>query len=186
MQWSLYQQQKNQSLQILLGQTMRLRDEGELTDAMGYHDHFSNYVGRIRLNHEWFRLSYRFRFDQRSFEARKNDIDLEMGPKALRVGVDYLFQDAYKLGTTNYSEKKEVKFYGRAKLSRNFSAKAEYRYDLRKQKKGPLKSSATIRYDNECTAIEVGVSKSFTRDRNYKGNTSVNVRLYLKTLGGTQ
>ena len=75
-------------------------------------------------------------------------------------------------------------FYGISKLTKNFSAEARYRYNLIRDQKGPLESEALLRYDNECTTFEVGVSKSFTQDRNYRGDTSVSFRLYLKTLGG--
>ncbi|MGN0919229.1 MAG: LPS export ABC transporter permease LptF [Alphaproteobacteria bacterium] len=183
-QWSVYGRQKNRSFQALFGQTYVLRDENELQDVMGYQNHQSNYVGRIRLTHEWATLTYRFRLDQRDFRIKKNDLNFEAGAQPLRLGINYLFQDAYRLGQQSFSEKKEVTFYGRSQLTKNFSAEARYRYNLIRDEKGPLESEALLRYDNECTTFEIGVSKSFTQDRNYHGDTSVNFRLYLKTLGG--
>ena len=183
-QWSVYGRKRNQSLQALFGQTYVLRDENELSDVMGYENHVSNYVGRIRLKHEWIKLTYRFRLDQKNWKAKKNDLNFEVGNDPLRLGINYLFQNAYQLGHQRFSEKKEITFYGRSQLSKNFSAEARYRYNLRKEHKGPLESEALLRYDNECTTFEMGISKSFTEDRNYRGNTSVNFRLYLKTLGG--
>lgn len=182
-QWSVYGK-NNRSIQALFGQTYVLRDENELKDVMGYENHISNYVGRIRLTHEWARLTYRFRLDQKDWKAHKNDLTFEVGANPLRLGINYLFQDAYQLGDQFFSEKKEITFYGRSQLTRNFSGEARYRYNLKRDRKGPLESEAILRYDNECTTFEVGVSKSFTKDRNYRGNTSVNFRLYLKTLGG--
>ena len=171
-------------MQALFGQTYVLRDENELRDVMGYKNHLSNYVGRIRLEHEWATLTYRFRLDQDDWKAKKHDLNLEVGTNPLRLGVNYLFQNAYQLGQQFFDEKKEVTFYGRSQLTKNFSAEARYRYNLKKEHKGPLESEAILRYDNECTTFEVGLSKSFTADRNYRGDTSVNFRLYLKTLGG--
>ena len=184
LQWSVYGREKNRSFQALFGQTYVLRDENELQDVMGYENHQSNYVGRVRLTHEWASLTYRFRLDQKDGRIKKNDLTFEVGSNPLRLGVNYLFQDAYRLGQQTFSEKKEVTFYGRSKLTKNFSAEARYRYNLLRDQKGPLESEALLRYDNECTTFEIGVSKSFTQDRNYRGDTSVNFRLYLKTLGG--
>ena len=183
LQWSVYGQ-KNYSLQALFGQTYILRDKNELTDVMGYRHHVSNYVGRIRLTYEWVNLTYRFRLDQRNWKAHKNELSLEVGGAPLRLGVNYLFQEAYQLGQERFAEKKEVTFYGRTQLNKNFSAEARYRYNLMHSERGTLESEALLRYDNECATFEVGLSKSFTEDRNYRGNTSVNFRLYLKTLGG--
>ncbi|MBR6232138.1 MAG: LPS-assembly protein LptD, partial [Alphaproteobacteria bacterium] len=182
--WSVYNHGKNRSLQALFGQTFVLRDDSELADVMGYDNHFSNYIGRIRLNHKWATLSYRFRLDQRDFHARKHDLGLEVGAAPLRLGVNYLFQNAYQLGQQKFGEQKEVTFYGRTKLTKNFSLEGRYRYNLRRDREGPLKSEALLRYDNECVTLDFSIEKSFTRDRNYKGSTSFNFRLYLKTLGG--
>ena len=182
--WSVYDYGKDRSLQALFGQTFVVHDDNELSDVMGYDNHFSNYVGHVRFNHKWVSLSYRFRLNQRNFKAHKNDLNLEVGSAPLRLGVDYLFQDAYQLGQQQFREQKEITFYGRTKLTKNFSAEGRYRYNLKKNRKGPLESEALLRYDNECTTFEMSVSKSFTQDRNYRGNTSFNFRLYLKTLGG--
>ena len=182
--WSIYNYGKDRSLQALIGQTFVMHDDNELTDVMGYDNHFSNYIGRLRLNHKWATLSYRFRMNQRDFHARKNDLRVEVGSSPLRLGVSYLFQDAYQLGQQKFGEHKEVSFFGSAKLTKNFSLEGRYRYNLRRNRKGPLKSEALLRYDNECVTFDLSVSKSFTQDRNYRGNTSFNFRLYLKTLGG--
>ena len=182
--WSMYEKNQTRSLQALFGQSYVLRDESELSDIMGYKNHLSNYVGNVRFTQEWFSIRYRFRLDQRNFKSKKNDLNFEVGTNPLRLGITYLYQSAYSLGNQKFREKKEITFYGRSKLSKNFSAIAKYRYNLMKDRKGPLESEAILRYDNECTAFEMGVSKSFTADRNYRGDTSVNFRLYLKTLGG--
>ena len=182
--WSIYNHGRNQSLQALIGQTFTMHDDDELSDVMGYENHLSNYIGHIKLNYKWAMLAYRFRLNQRDFHARKNDLRLEVGSSPLRLGVSYLFQDAYRLGQQRFGEQKEVTFYGRTQLTKNFSLEGRYQYNLMRDRKGPLKSEAALRYDNECVTFDVSVSKSFTKDRNYKENTSINFRLYLKTLGG--
>ncbi len=88
LQWSVYGRKKNQSFQALFGQTYVLRNENELNDVMGYKNHLSNYVGRIRLTHEWASLTYRFRLDQEDWKAKKHDLNLEVGANPLRLGVN--------------------------------------------------------------------------------------------------
>ena len=182
--WSIYNQGKSRSFQALIGQTFTVHDDNELSDVMGYDNHLSNYIGHLLLRFKYIVLSYRFRVNQRDFHARKNDVKLEVGSSPLRLGVDYLFQDAYRLGQQKFGEKKSVTFYGKTKLTKNFSLEGRYQYNLRRDRKGPLKSEAALRYDNECVTLDFSVSKSFTQDRNYKGDTSFNFRVYLKTLGG--
>ncbi|MBO7484115.1 MAG: LPS assembly protein LptD [Alphaproteobacteria bacterium] len=184
LKWSAYGRNDGPSFQALFGQTYVLRDENEMKEVMGYDNHVSNYVGRLQMTHRWVNLGYRFRFNQRNWKAHKNELHFEVGAAPLRLGINYLFQDSYRLGQQKFDEEKEITFFGRSQLTKNFSTEARYRYNLLKDKKGPLESEALLRYDNECTTFEMGVSKSFTKDRNYRGNTSVNFRLYLKTLGG--
>ena len=184
LQWTLYQTGKNRSVQALFGQSIRLRDKDELDDAMGYDGHFSSYVGRLQFNYEYLTLAYRFRMAQKNLEAQKNDISLEAGSSPFRIGLNYLFQDSFQLGDVYSSAKKEVSVYLRSQLTKNWSLEGRYRYNLLKTDRGPLETYGILRYDNECAAVEFEASKSYTQDRNYKGDTSITMRIYLKTLGG--
>lgn len=183
-QWTLYQTDKKRSIQALLGQSIRLREKDELDDAMGYDGHFSSYVGRLQLNYDYLTLAYRFRMAQESFEAQKNDISVEAGSSPLRIGLNYLFQDSFRFGDVYSTAKKEVSVYVRSRLTKNWSLEGRYRYNLLKSDRGPLETYGILRYDNECAAVEFEASKSYTHDRNYKGDTSITMRFYLKTLGG--
>ncbi len=183
-QWTLYQVGKKRSIQALFGQSARFTNEAELDDAMGYVHRLSSYVGRLRLNYEYLTLAYRFRFAQDNLEPQKNDVSVEVGSQPLRVGVEYLFQDAFVMKNINYAPKKEISLYARSRLTKNWSAEGRYRYNLLKENKGALETYGVLRYDNECTAVELVGSKSYTHDRNYHGDTSVMIRVYLKTLGG--
>ncbi len=183
-QWTLYQTGKNRSIQALLGQSVRLRNETELDDAMGYEHHFSSYVGRLRLNYEYLSLAYRFRFSEHNLEPQKNDISLQLGGAPLSVGIDYLFQDSFRMKNIYSTAKKEISIFAKSRLTKNWSAEARHRYNLLKPNRGALETYGVLRYDNECTAVELVGKKSYTYDRNYRGSTSISVRFYLKTIGG--
>lgn len=183
LQWSFYPKSDAPSIQFLFGQSYRLRDGEDLSDPMGYKNHFSSYVGRLKLDYKFLTMMYRFRLEEGSFKAQKNDVVLEVGNRPLRVGVDYLFQDDYAIGNQKFDEQKEVTFYAKSQLTKDWSLTGRYRYNLEKTDKGPLETSLNLRYDNECAAVEFSGRKSYTEDRNYHGNTAISVRLYLKTLG---
>ncbi len=74
--------------------------------------------------------------------------------------------------------------FGSSQLNRNWSLGGTYRYRLTEQDKGPIEYKGFVQWENECTAVVFEMSKSFTRDRNYEGDTSFMVKLILKTLGG--
>ncbi len=183
-QWTLYQMGKKRSIQALFGQSIRLRENDELDDAMGYDGHFSSYVGRLQLNYEYLTLAYRFRMAQKNLKAQKNDISFEAGSAPFRIGLNYLFQDSFRFGDVYSTAKKEVSVYVRSRLTKNWSLEGRYRYNLLKSDRGPLETYGILRYDNECAAVEFEAGKSYTHDRNYKGDTSITMRFYLKTLGG--
>ncbi|MBP5343554.1 MAG: LPS export ABC transporter permease LptF [Alphaproteobacteria bacterium] len=183
-QWKIYNHnKKNQSLSALFGQSYHFQENNELSSAMGYDHHLSDYVGQIQANYDFARLTYRFRLDQKNFGARKNDIDLALGNQPLQVGVRYLFQGNYRLDNTSYSERKEVTFWAKSQLTKSWQISGDYRYNLKKNG-GPIQYRVNLRYDNECTAVLFDLKKSYARDRNYRGDTSFMVKFILKTLGG--
>ncbi len=183
-QWSMYSHKDLPTVQFLFGQSYRLRDKGELNDPMGYREHLSSYVGRLKLNYKYATLMYRFRLDEKSLSAQKNDIVLEVGNKPLRIGIDYLSQEGYTMSDKHFTSKKEYTLFGRSQLTKDLSLTGKYRYNLLKTQRGPLETSVVLRYDHDCATVELEGSKSYTKDRNYHGNTSVSMRFYLKTLGG--
>ena len=183
-QWTGYRNAaQNQSLSLLLGQVYHFHENNELSDVMGYSNHLSDYVGRIQMNYQYLSLSYRFRLNRENLAKRRNDVSVSVGAQPFRIGLDYLYQGAYKLDNKHYNETNEIRLWAHSQLSKNWQATGSYRYDLKKNG-GPIEYGIQLRYDNECTALVFDLSKSFARDRNYKGSTSFMVKVFLKTLGG--
>ena len=184
LRWTAYHNgAQNRTLSILFGQTYRLHQSEELRDVMGYHHHLSDYVGNVRLSYEYLQLYYRFRLNRENFSKRKNDVGLAIGSNPFRLHVNYLFQNAYTLDNKLYDEENEIQFGVGSQLTKNWQTSAYYRYNLKKDG-GPIEYGAQLRYDNECTSVVFSLNKSFARDRNYKGSTSLMIKIFLKTLGG--
>ena len=183
-QWTAYHSQAmRRSLSFLFGQVYRFTHNSEMDDVMGYQGHLSDYVGQANMNYQYLTLSYRFRLDRKNLAKRRNDVTLSVGGAPLRIGINYLFQDAYTLDRQRFGEKNEIKFSASSKLTKNWQSNGYYRYSLQNHGR-PIEYGLQLRYDNECTALVFDLKKSFARDRNYKGGTSFVVKVFLKTLGG--
>ena len=128
-------------------------------------------------------LAYRFRLDKDTLEPKKSEVTFVVGNEPLRLGIDYTKLKAISLADTFYDEREEVLFFGSSRLSKQWNLSGYYRYNLTKQDKGPIEYGTMLRYDNDCTAVIFDLSRSFTEDRDYKGDTSFVVKFELKTLG---
>ena len=187
LKWSQFNHKKKQSILALVGQSYRFDDDELMAGLMGYDkSHFSNYVGRIQISIPYLTFFYRARLEQKKLKAQKNEIGVGVGAAPLKLGLSYVMRKAYRIGDNRYSAREEIVYRASSQLTKNLSLSGSYRYNLAgKDGKGePVKYTASMRYDNECTAFIFDVEKSFTRDRNYKGSFSFMGKVILKTLGG--
>ncbi len=184
-QWSLYGSQ-NASISALIGQSYWFTSpEEELWPLLGVGENrFSDYVGRLSVNYKWLSMAYRTRLDQNSLAVKKNEFMISGGGAPLRLGIDYVYLNEMRNGTNYYPTREEVLLFGSSKLTRHWSLNGLYRYRLTEKDKGPIEYTGQVQWENECTAVIFEISKSFTRDRNYEGDTSFMVKFILKTLGG--
>lgn len=181
-QWSLFDT-NNRSMNVLFGQSYRFSGDKELDDILGMESNYSDYVGRVQVNYRNLSLSYRFRLDEDNFKSKKNEISLRGSKGPLRLGMSYTQLKAIRLANTFYREREELLFFGSSQLSKNWSLSGSYRYNLAKTNKGPTEYGAILQYDNDCIAVMFDLNRSFTKDRDYKGDTSFVVKFVLKTLG---
>lgn len=183
LKWSLFNARHTRALSALFGQSYRFREETQFGELMGYNPHFSDYVGKVQMDYQDFSLAYRFRLDQNNLAPQKNELMLTAGRRPLRIGVDYIFSKRYKIADSVYPEREELLLTGSSHVAKDWQLGGYYRYDL-SSGGGPIEAGGTARYDNECLALVFEVGKSFTKDRDYRGNTSFMLKVILKTLGG--
>ncbi len=182
LQWSLFDTQ-NRSVSFLFGQSYRFSGDELLDEILGMESNSSDYVGRFQLNYQALTMAYRFRLDQETFEPKKNEIRVTAGASPLRLGVEYTQLKAVSLADTFYKEREEILFFGSSRLSKKWNLSGYYRYNMAKQDKGPVEYGSLLQYDNDCMAVVFELSRSFTEDRDYQGDTSFVVKFVLKTLG---
>ncbi|MBR5130058.1 MAG: LPS export ABC transporter permease LptF [Alphaproteobacteria bacterium] len=181
-EWTVYTN-RNAAFAMMFGQSYRFKRDEIMGKLMGEDKNFSDYVGRMSIDYDNISLAYRFRLDENKFTPKKNEITLVGGGEPLRLGVDYVYLKDTWIGNNFYPSREEILLFGSSRLSRQWSLSGLYRYDLAKEG-GPVEASAILRYDNECLAVIFDLSKEFTEDRDYTGETSFMVKFELKTLGG--
>ena len=144
--------------------------------------HFSDYVGRVNISYKDLSLAYRFRLNYKDFNPQTSEVNLNYGREPLRIGVDYMFLKQSDYFYSDFPDREEVLFYLNSKLTKDWSVYYYYRYAFGKDG-GPIETGGTLQYEDECVQIAFDVEKSYTQDRDYKGDLSFVLRFNLKMLG---
>ncbi len=167
---------------FLFGQTLRARKSGTFDGNTGLEEHLSDYVGRIQIVPGPY-LSYtqRFRMDRDSLNIRRNEIDLEAGPKALRFKVGYAELED-ELANDEFISREELRLSGTAKITPNWTLTAYDQIDLTDDG-GTIKYGGTLTYLDECIEVSFGMERRFTQDRDIQPSTDFNFRVVLRGLG---
>lgn len=177
--WNIFQ--GSSSSEAFIGQSYALKENDDFSENSGLADNFSDFVGRVRINPiDEIDLLYRFRVDDEDFEARRNELDLSVGPPLLNVGVNYLF-----LKNTNeldeFDDREEVTVRVSSQLSQYWSTFASHRRDL--EEKSSLETRVGLTYQDECFLIEGLVERTFFTDRDLEPEDTFAVRFVFKHLG---
>ena len=192
MKWSLYGP-RNMFLSAMVGQSYRFREEQD--DAIkdtGFDKHFSDYVGYMNMDFKDFGLGYRFRINQKTLKHETSETRFYVGRDPLRLNISYLYLKATQEAkfSNALKDREEIYFSLQSKITQNWSGFGFYRYDLARdttpaaKRGGPIESGGGVQYDNECLAILFTAKKEFTKDKNYRGDTSFYLQFIFKTLGG--
>lgn len=177
--WNLFQGAG--SSEAFIGQSYAFRENDDFSENSGLADHFSDFVGRVRISPiDEIDLLYRFRVDDEDFEARRNELNLTVGPPLLRLGVNYLF-----LSDTNevdeFDDREEVTVRVSSQLSQYWSAFASHRRDIEEQ--SSLETRIGLTYQDECFLIEGIVERTFFNDRDLEPDDTFAIRFVFKHLG---
>ena len=183
MQWTLYGP-KNMSISALFGQSYRFRKDNNVMEGAGFENHFSSYVGHLNMNLKDFGMNYRFRLDQDDLSQEMSEVSLYAGRAPFRISLGYFYMQASQENKVRNYLKDREEIFGQvnSRLTRSWSAYGYYRYDLAEDG-GPIEAGGGLQFENECIILLFSAEKEFTKDRDYKGDTSFYVRMVLKTLG---
>lgn len=166
---------------FLLGQSYRFHHDELFSPSTGLRSKNSDYIGRLKLSpFRYFNLTHRFRLDKDSFKAHRNEVNLFAGNNNYNTTIGYLKLDD-ELTESGLKEREEMSVNAKLRIYGNWSFVGEARRDL--ANKEMIRASGALKYEDECTDIEITVRRRFTRDRDIEPSTAVFLRIRLKTLG---
>ncbi|MEE8270983.1 MAG: LPS assembly protein LptD [Alphaproteobacteria bacterium] len=170
------------SSSLFVGQSYRFSDDATFPDGSGLEDNFSDIVGRITITpSRFFNLDYRYRFDHKSFDARRQELTAIAGPDQFRLRGTYTFVDEIA-GTGTTDDVEEITTKVSSRLSEYWSASASYRRDLVDDESRDI--TLGLAYADECLTFGIDLRRDFTQDRDSGSGDSIFLVLNLRHLGG--
>lgn len=179
--WTAYND-NGRNISLLLGQSYRFSDRQYFPADSGLSRKTSDIAGRlIFAPTSFFNLSYAFRMDNHSFELNRSDISASIGNALLRANVSYI-NLKNRTGGLTYNSREEIAYTLTSHLTRYWMTSFSQNIDL-SEGGGLLSTSGKFRYDDECFAFEIGFSREYTRDRDYKDGMSFKIGVEFKPFG---
>ena len=168
------------STSIFGGQSFNFYGENPFPDGSGLEDRQSDLVGRITITPApAFNLDYRFRFDPKSFDGRRQEVSLLAGPDLFRFGANYTFVDAIA-GTGTGEDVEEVTLRASSRFAENWAISALARRDLDASEM--RKITLGLAYSDECFTFGIDFRRDFTEGARSPGD-SVFLFISLRNLG---
>lgn len=167
-----------------VAQTYQLSQENAFMQAVGEDDKLSDYVGRIYASpNKYLDLNYRFRMDKKDFELKYSELGASVGSNILKVYTSYIYLQPNQNSYYTSSERKELYFSVKSKVTKNWSVSVYDRIDLT-DGGGQLEHGGQLIYEDECLELAFVAKKhnysSPTMDDDYE----FGVTFFFKTLGG--
>ena len=173
------------SATAFLGQSFRFREDDTFANDSGLEKNLSDFVGRVQFSPvKYVDLLYRSRLGQTNLDAKRNEVDLALGPPALRLNLDYVFFKQTGT-TTEFEDREEILLSLSSRVTEFWSVAVRHRRDLTANG-GALQSGASLTYADECFLFTVDLTRSFTRDRDIEPSDTILFRLVFKYLGQVQ
>ena len=140
-------------------------------------------VGRIALYpNSFLNLSYAFRMDRKTYALNRSSLSLGVGNALLRADVSYMYLKSRLSSYSDYDTREEITYTLTSHLTRYWSVKFYQRVNL-SDGGGVLETGGYARYEDECFAIETGIEKEYTYDRDYQNGVSFKLGLEFKPFG---
>lgn len=175
--------QKSGYAEVFVGQSYRLTRNQSVFDAgSGVREQLSDVVGRVLLRPlEDIDVLYRFRLDKNDFSPRRQEVDLLLGPEALRLDIGYLQVDD-TAGSEQIGNREEISLRLDSQVTENWSGFVSGRRDILREEL--LRASVGLTYEDECFMVQIVGERSFFSDREIESSDSILVRFEFKHLGG--
>jgi LPS-assembly protein len=166
----------------LLGQSYRMKPDSALSRDTGLDDNFSDYVGRFDFQPSSnINLAYRYRLDKDDLSPHRQEITAAVGPPLLRLSADYLFYDRVR-DRSEFGDRHQIAVGISSALTQYWRLSVNTLIDLT-EGGGPLSTSVSATYEDECFLYSAIVGRNYTYDRDFQGGFTLLFRFSFKNLG---
>lgn len=175
--------EKGGKTDVLIGQSLRFRDDDTFAEGSGLEDQVSDIVGRINIAPtSYFDVGYRAQLDPSDGRFRRNEVVASAGVNAFRASMDYRQIDA--LGSTEFSGREDIRLGFTSQLDKNWQLRGSTLRDISDDQTRNISFGLT--YEDECLIVSTEMSRAFFRDRDLQPTDTIMLRVSLKTLGDLQ
>ncbi|MDG5497061.1 LPS assembly protein LptD [Niveispirillum sp. BGYR6] len=176
---------------LFVGQSYRLQKDTDFPESSGLRRRSSDVVGKLELSPSpWMDVSYSFRLDSKTLAQRLHDVYGTIGPQQFRVSGGYVFIDKLAQSPTNsitsstsLRDREELTLAINSAITEHWSVGINHRRDLAKGGSGPLRSGATITYQDECLTFQLVGERNYTERTGVDTGDRLFFRVVLKNLG---
>lgn len=167
---------------VMVGQSLRARDDSTFDSTTGLDTKRSDYVARFTVNPvETISFTQRLRIDSEDGNVDRNEVYLYAGDKPFLFSLGYVSLQNTRF-LSGRTEREEIYAATRIYLTDVWRIQASHRRDLTPDG-GPLSARLSLIYQDECFLIATEFDRDFTRDRDIKPSTSIHLRVRLLNLG---
>ncbi|MEQ8666187.1 MAG: LPS assembly protein LptD [Rhodospirillales bacterium] len=168
---------------VLVGQSVRLRDDDTFNEGSGLEDQVSDVVGMLKVSPKnYIDMTYRMQLDPSDADLRRNELAVGLGTRSLKFNADYRHLDA--LGSSEFTGREDAYLGVSSQIDRYWRFSASTLQDLDDGQTRNVRMGLT--YEDECFIANTEFSRSFFRDRDLQPVDTIMVRISLKTLGNLQ
>ena len=174
--------QANNLAEVFLGQSYRFSGDQNFAAETGAQTDFSDLVGRAILQPiPELQLSYRFRFDSTSLQARSSSVLTRFGVPEFNVQVNYLFREDSRLVEDEIEDREELQIAVQSQLTDELRVRLSNLRDLEDDQN--LRTRLDLTYEDECVVIRLIGERTEFEDREIEPDNSVRVQFKLKFSG---
>jgi LPS-assembly protein len=167
------------SVDAVLGQTYRLKDDPIFAPDSGQHGTVSDIVGRVSVKFlPYIDLTDRIDVDRDNGTVRRHEVYLTGTFNRSSLQLSFVQLPA-ELATLGLPEREEITAQADLNFYRNWQAFGAIRRDLLAGQM--LDTELGLGYEDECLGISIAYRRKFTTDRDLPPSTSVILRFNLKT-----
>jgi LPS-assembly protein len=183
MRWNAYPYHGGQVM-AQLAQGWRANSDSTFSEASGFSDHLSDYVGRVQFNPASnLSLYNRMRLDRRTLATQRQETGFSVGPQALRTGLSYgYFEKSSTDSPTAFPRRQFINTTVSSRISEYWSVTGGMAYDLISGG-DPLSWNTRVMYNDECFTLAGNFVRNTTSDRDYLAGYTLTLNVIFKTLG---